>query len=100
MSKLELIYTIVLAAAALFLLIYFIVMGIKHGWIKKLTETLNVSMKYAEDHVKGSAEKKAYVMGQIEAKCIELGIPYFLAKVVISKLIEKIVSCWNIKDHS
>ena len=99
MTKLELIYTIALAVAAIALLIYFLVMGIKHGWIKKLTETLNVSMRYAEDHIQGAEDKKKYVMGQIEAKCNELGIPYFLAQYVISKLIETIVKHWNVLDH-
>ncbi len=99
MSKLELIYTIALAIFVVVLLIYYIIMAIKNGWIKKLTETLNVSMKYAEDNITGSAEKKKYVMEQIESKCIELGIPYTLISKLISSLIEKIIANHNIIDH-
>ena len=99
MSKLELIYTIAIAVFVAILLIYYIVMAIKNGWIKKLTETLNISMKYAEDNIIGSAEKKKYVMEQIENKCIELGIPYTLISKLISRLIEKIIANHNIIDH-
>lgn len=99
MSKLELIYTIAIAVVALIIVIYLIVMGIKNGWIKKIIQTLNTSIKYAELNITGNVEKKNYVMEKVEEKCIELGIPWFLIKNPVSKLIEKIIANYNVINH-
>lgn len=99
MSKLELIYTIAIAIIALVLVIYYIILAIKNGWIKKITATLNEAIKYAEFNIQGPAEKKKYVLDKVEEKCTELGIPYALISNLINKIIEKIVANHNIIDH-
>lgn len=99
MSKMELIYTIAIAVVALVVVIYLIVMGIKNGWIKKVIQTLNSSIKYAENNIKGNVEKKKYVMDKVEEKCTELGIPWFLIRKPISKLIDRIIKDYNVIDH-
>lgn len=99
MSKIELIYTIAIAIVVLVILIYLIVMAIKNGWIKKVIQTLNNSIKYAENNIKGNVEKKKYVMDKVEEKCTELGIPWFLIRKPVDKLIDKIISNYNVIDH-
>ena len=99
MSKLELIYTIAIAVVVLFLVIYYIIMAIKNGWIKKITDTLNEAIRYAEANIKGGAEKKKYVLKQVEDKCVELGIPYGLIKNLINQIITKVIANYNIIDH-
>ena len=99
MSKLELIETIVLAAVLVIVLVYYMIAAIKNGWIKKLTKTINEALRYAEDNIKGSEEKKKYVLTKVEEKCIELNIPYFMIQWLISKLINKVISHKNIFDH-
>lgn len=100
MSKLELMQTIALGVIVLVILIYYLIMAIKNGWVKKLTTTLNEAIRYAEKNITGNVEKKKYVMEKIEDKCIELGIPYALIKNVISKLIERIIRDHNVIDHN
>ena len=100
MSKLELMQTIALGVIVLIILIYYLIMAIKNGWVKKLTATLNEAIRYAEKNITGNVEKKKYVMEKIEDKCIELGIPYALIKNVISKLIERIIRDHNVIDHN
>lgn len=99
MSKLELIYTIAIGAVVLFLVIYYIIMAIKNDWIKKITDTLNEAIRYAEANIKGGVEKKKYVLKQVEDKCIELGIPYGLIKNLINQIITKVIANYNIIDH-
>lgn len=99
MSKIELIYTIAIAVVVAVILIYYLIVGIKNGWIKKITQTLNESIRYAEKHITGNTEKKKYVMQKVEDKCIELGIPYSFIRNLVSKLIEKIIANYNVIDH-
>lgn len=99
MSKLELYYTIAVAALLVILIVYYLFMAIKNGWINKLTTTANEALRYAENNITGSAKKKQYVLNKLEEKCIELGIPYFLISNLINKLINKIINHKNIFDH-
>ena len=100
MSKLELIYTIALAVVVLVLVVYYLIMAIKNGWINKITATLNEAIKYAEDNITGSSKKKEYVMSKVEEKCVELGIPYYLIKNLVSKLINRIIKDHNVIAHN
>ena len=97
--NIELIKTIALGVITAVIVIYFIVMAIKNGWIKKITKTMDEAIRYAEDNIKGPTEKRDYVLKKVEDKCIELGIPYFLIKNVVMKLINTIVSHHNIFAH-
>ena len=98
MSKLELIETIALAVVALVIVVYYLILAIKNGWIKKLTQTVYEAIKYAEENLKGN-EKKAYVMRRVEARCSELGIPYTLIYNIVNKLIDKVIAHHNVIDH-
>lgn len=99
MSKLELIETIAIAAVVLVLAVYYLIVGIKNGWVKKITKTAYEAIRYAEENIKGKNEKKKYVMTKVEEKCVELGIPYGLIYNLVSKLIDKIIAHHNVIDH-
>lgn len=99
MSTMEMIKTVALAGIALFIILYFAILGIKNGWIKKINETLTTAIRYAEDNITGATEKRNYVLKQVEDKCVELGIPYLLIKSIVMKLIDTIISHHNILDH-
>ncbi len=99
MSKIEMIYTIAIAVVALVMVIYYIVMAIKNGWIKKITQTLNEAIKYAEANITGGDAKKRYVLKQVENKCTELGIPYMLITKLVSKVIDNVIKNYNIISH-
>lgn len=99
MTKLELIYTIAAAAIAALVVIYLIVLAIKNGWVKKLTDTLNESLHYAEKNITGPVNKKQYVMDKLQEKCIELSIPWFLICGFMDKFVEKIVANYNRINH-
>lgn len=96
MSKLELVELVILVIVALVLSIYYIVLAIKNGWIKKITLTINESIKYAEENIEGGEEKKKYVFNQVQIKCEELGIPFTFIRNLVSKIIDKIISNYNI----
>lgn len=96
MSKLELVELLILVIVALVLSIYYIILAIKNGWIKKITLTINESVKYAEENIKGGNEKKKYVLNQVQRKCDELGIPFTFIRNLVSKIIDKIISNYNI----
>ncbi len=99
MSRIELIYTIALCVVALAVFIYYAILAIKNGWIKKITQTLNDAIRYAEKNIQGKNEKKEYVMKKVEEKCTELGIPYAFIYKLVSKIIDKIIANHNIIDH-
>ena len=101
MSKIELIYTIVLVVLAISVAIYYFVLAIKNGWIKQITQTMNSAIRFAEfQEPKWSAsKKKAYVLSEVEAKCDQLGIPYTLISKLVNKAIERIVADHNVIDH-
>lgn len=96
MTKLELIELIVIGIIALVLIIYYSILAIKNGWVKKITSTLNEAIKYAEINIEGGDAKKKYVMEKVEEKCEELDIPYVLIRKLLSKLINKIIANYNI----
>lgn len=99
MTILEIIQLSVIGVAIVATLIYCIVMGVKNKWFSKLWETIKLAIKEAESKFPESGsgdKKKAYVLEQVEIKCIELGIPYSLLKKLISLAIDKIIDDYNI----
>ena len=96
MTKLELAELIALAIVVVVLAIYYSILAIKNGWVKKITQTLNESIKYAELNISGGEEKQEYVLNQVEKKCDELGIPFTFIKKLVIKLIKKIISNYNV----
>lgn len=96
MTKLELAELIALAIVVVVLAIYYSIVAIKNGWVKKITQTLNESIKYAELNISGGEEKQEYVLNQVEKKCDELGIPFTFIKKLVIKLIKKIISNYNV----
>lgn len=98
---LQLITQICLLIAIIFivcLLIYYLIIAIKNGWMKKLTSILNNAIKEAEEKwPQGHGdEKQAYVLNAIETACSELGIPFSLLRKMICKLINTIIEHYNI----
>lgn len=99
MTTIEIIELIVLIVVVVGLSIYYLVKAIKNGWIKKLTDTIETSIKEAEEkypETSSGDKKKEYVIGKVKAKCNELGIPYGLLYSLISKLIDTIISNYNV----
>lgn len=99
MTILEIIQLSVIGVAIVATLIYCIVMGVKNKWFSKLWETIKLAIKEAETKFPESGsgdKKKAYVLEQVEIKCIELGIPYSLLKKLISLAIDKVIDDYNI----
>lgn len=99
MSTLEIVELCLICGAVIGMIVYCIVVGIKNKWFGKLWEALKAAIKEAEEKFpdSGSGEKKkAYVIGKMEEKCKELGIPYSLLKKLINKAIEKVVEDYNI----
>lgn len=99
MTILEIIQLSVIGIALVAILIYCIVMGVKNKWFSKLWETIKLAIKEAETKFPESGsgdKKKAYVLEQVEIKCIELGIPYSLLKKLISLAIDKVIDDYNI----
>lgn len=96
MSTLELIELIVLGVVLVGLSVFYLVKAIKNGWLKKIMKTINDAIKEAEVSGKSGAEKKAYVMEQVEKVCDELGIPYKIIEKLASKLIDTIISHYNV----
>lgn len=86
---------LLIIAVAAFLL-YLGVMAIKNHWISQLTETIETAIKEAEKSGKSGADKKLYVLEQVEKKCEELKIPYKLTFGLVSKLIDTIVKHYNV----
>lgn len=99
MTILEIIQLSVIGIAIVAILVYCIVMGVKNKWFSKLWETIKLAIKEAETKFPESGsgdKKKAYVLEQVEIKCIELGIPYSLLKKLISLAIDKIIDDYNV----
>ena len=94
-----LIYCIVMGVKNKWFSKLWVVMGVKNKWFSKLWETIKLAIKEAETKFPESGsgdKKKAYVLEQVEIKCIELGIPYSLLKKLISLAIDKIIDDYNI----
>lgn len=96
MSNRDLIELIVYGVIALVIVVYFIIKSIKNGWIQKITMTMNDAIKYAEKNIEGGTAKKEYVLRKVEAKCEELGIPFSLIYKLVNKIIDKVISNYNI----
>ena len=99
MTALEIIELVVIGVAAVSLLAYVLINGIKNKWFGKILATIEDAIKEAEKLYpeSGSGDKKKdYVIKKIEDKCNELGIPYALLKTVICKAIDKIVANYNV----
>ena len=96
MTTRDIIELIVYGVIALVVLVYFIIKAIKNGWIQKITKTLNDAIKYAEKNIEGGVAKKEYVLRKVEAKCDELGIPFSLIYKLVNKIIDKVISNYNI----
>ena len=96
MSLLEIIELAFLILAVLVLVIYTIIGAVKNKWVSKLYDTVMLAIKEAEKTGKSGKDKKAYVMSKVEEKCTELGIPYTLLYKLISKLIDTVISHYNV----
>lgn len=96
MSKLELVELLILVIVALVLSIYYIILAIKNGWIKKITLTMNEAIKYAELNISGGEKKLEYVLTKVEEKCEELGIPFVFIRKLVKKLINKTIQSYNV----
>lgn len=88
---------IILIVITLAVIIFFVIKGIKEGWLKQLLETLRDAIKEAEKlYPDGHGEeKKAFVLKAIEVKCVELKIPFKVIKSLIEKSIETIIYGYN-----
>ena len=60
MTKLELIELVALAIVVIGLTLYYLVLAIKNGWIKKVAKTMNEAIKYAELNISGGQEKQDF----------------------------------------
>lgn len=96
MTKLELIELVALTIVVIGLTLYYLVLAIKNGWIKKVAKTMNEAIKYAELNISGGQEKQDYVLKEIEKKCEELGIPFTFIRKLAVKVIKKIISDYNV----
>ena len=96
MTKLELIELVALAIVVIGVTLYYLVLAIKNGWIKKVAKTMNEAIKYAELNISGGQEKQDYVLKEIEKKCEELGIPFTFIRKLAVKVIKKIISDYNV----
>ena len=99
MNPKEIIELVVISVVVLALVIYYSIKAVKNGWIKKLTNTIEMAIKDAERKYpdQGSGKQKLeYVMNCVEDKCVELGIPYSLLKSLIEKIINTIIAHYNV----
>lgn len=96
MTTLEIIELIVLGAVVMTLIVFYLIKALKNDWIGKILKTINAAIKKAEATGKTGTEKKAFVMEQVEKVCDELNIPYKLIEKMVSKLIDTIVSHYNV----
>ena len=96
MTKLELIELVALAIVVIGLTLYYLVLAIKNGWIKKVAKTMNEAIKYAELNISGGEKKFDYVLAKVEEKCEELGIPFVFIRKLVKKLINKTIEGYNV----
>ena len=95
MTKLEIIYTSILAAFTLIVIIYFLIKLIKNGMLKTIINKLGEAMKEAEEKQLSGERKKQYVLDVIQKECENQGIPYGFIAGLISKTIEQIIKGYN-----
>lgn len=96
MTTKELIEVIALALFVLIQVIYYSVLAIKNHWVKKIFETMNEAIKYAEINISGGEKKFNYVLTKVEGKCEELGIPFVFIRKLVKKLINKTIQDYNV----
>ena len=96
MTTKELIELIALALFILIQVIYYSILAIKNHWAKKILETMNEAIKYAEMNIDGGEKKFNYVLTKVEEKCEELGIPFVLIRKLVKKLINKTIEGYNV----
>lgn len=96
MTTLEIVELCVLGACILALAVFYTIKAIKNGWVKSILGTINQAIKDAEASGKTGPEKKAYVLEQVEKVCDELKIPYKIIEKLVSKLIDTVVSHYNV----
>ena len=96
MTTKELIELIALALFVLIQVIYYSILAIKNHWVKKILETMNEAIKYAEMNISGGEKKLEYVLCKVEEKCEELGIPFAFIKKLVKKLVNKTIQDYNV----
>ena len=96
MTTKELIELIALVLFILIQVIYYSILAIKNHWVKKILETMNEAIKYAEMNIDGGEKKFNYVLTKVEEKCEELGIPFVLIRKLVKKLINKTIEGYNV----
>lgn len=78
---------------------YVVVLAVKNKWISEIFETVSLSIKEAEEKFPepGSGKlKQEYVLIAVQKKCEELKIPYKILELIVKKLINTIISNYNI----
>lgn len=98
MSILEIIELVAIAAFLIAAVVYTLVMGVKNKWFSKIKETITTAIVEAEIKFpeSGSGEKKKeYVLGKVEDKCKELGIPYKLILTLANTFIDTLIGNYN-----
>lgn len=98
MSKLEIIQFVILTIVTVAVAVYYLIKAIKNNWIKQLIDTVENAVAEAETKypVGSGNEKKGHVLNAVRLKCIELKIPYTIIFGLINKLVDKIVSDYNV----
>lgn len=96
MTTKELIELIALALFVIIQVVYYSILAIKNHWVKKILETMNEAIKYAEMNIDGGEKKFNYVLTKVEEKCEELGIPFVLIRKLVKKLINKTIEGYNV----
>lgn len=96
MTKLEMIELIAIITVGVGIGIYYLIKAIRGNWVKALKGTIEDSIAEAERTNRKGEDKKNLVLGRIQAKCQELGIPYDMIKKLVGKLIDQIVANYNV----
>lgn len=96
MTTKEIIELIVVALIVVVNVVYYSILAIKNGWVKKILATMNESIKYAELNISGGEKKLEYVLAKVEEKCEELGIPFVFIRKLVKKLINKTIQSYNV----
>lgn len=96
MTTKELIELIALALFVFIQVVYYSILAIKNGWVKKILKTMNEAIKYAEMTIDSGEKKLEYVLCKVEEKCEELGIPFVFIRKLVKKLINKTIDGYNV----
>ncbi|MDY0386926.1 MAG: hypothetical protein RBT65_07340 [Methanolobus sp.] len=98
MTTIQIIEFIILAVIVICMVTYYVILAIKNKWLKQLIDTISNAIAKAEKQFPDGhgKEKKKIVEDAVMEKCEELGIPYKILYKLISKLIDTIISHYNI----